>query len=96
MSDTFYRGKGYFYQGSWLGTDPAAFNTVEIRADDVSVIEESAGFTRFILRTGQIVIMLTVAKVEPLALPPGTAVIDATPKLPALPKGKARLLKKGS
>lgn len=79
------RGRGYVFQGVWLGQDPAAFNEIEVLSDDVSIVERQEKFTRYITRHGREVIMF-----DPQIVVDGAVVIDATPK--ALPNLKSQKL----
>ena len=73
MAD-FLKGRGYVFHGQWLGTDASAFNEVEVRRDDVSLIERHPKHAHVFLRNGTSVIFLEMVEVTD---PP--PIIDATP-----------------
>lgn len=81
---TVIRGRGYVFQGVWLGSDPAAFNEIEILSEDVSIVERQSAFTRYITRHGREVIMFDPRTCVDA---PVVAVIDATPATPLLSSG---------
>lgn len=48
------RGRGYLYQGQWLGFDPSVMGKVKIRRDEIIGEEEVDGFTRYVTSAGHV------------------------------------------
>lgn len=60
--DEFIRGKGYLYQGLWLGEDPEALKPIELRKSDVVATERHDRFIRVITRTGHTFIIYDLVR----------------------------------
>lgn len=88
------KGRGYLYQGAWLGFDPEAHKEIEILIEDISATEKDTLFTRVITRTGHTFIIFNAIEVPPVI---DAKVIEAGVVVPALPAEvpKSRKGKKG-
>lgn len=88
----FLKGRGYVFQGQWLGTDTSAFNEVEIRRDDVSLVERQETHASVHMRNGTIVILFDMTIVTEPVVIDATAVptFKSQSSRNALPSGKKK------